>query len=956
MDDLSGQIIKGYELHEMIGLGGFAAIYRAYQFVVEREVAIKVVLPKHANAPDFIRRFESEAQLIARLEHIHIVPLYDYWREPNNAYLVMRWLRGGSLFDRLQQERVWPLPDIVRLLDQIAAALTVAHRHGVIHQDLTPGNILFDEDHNAYLTDFGIAKRLSQEILDPGKRPLYGTPTYMSPEQIMRQEVTTQTDIYSLGIILYQLLTGTLPFDAPRVTEILQMQVQEPLPPLQTVRPDLPYTLNVVLLQATSKNPAMRYADAQSLANAFRLAVQRAETLPPIPEDRAAGLGGSRSPITAYLTESLPETTGDETTDVRTLDFDSLLEPQNPYKGLRAFEEADAVHFFGREALVRRLLVELSRPGGRFLTVIGPSGSGKSSVVKAGLIPALRRGTQVDSEEWFITRMVPGAHPLQELETALGTIAVGEYEAVKDLLRQSEKGLIQLVPQILPDENAEVVLVIDQFEEVFTLTEDEAERKHFLNSLVAAVQAPTGRLRVIVTLRADFYDRPLLYQGFGELVQAHTFVVLPLTSEELIEVIVGPAERAGLSLETGLAAAVVADVTEQPGALPLLQYALTELFERREDHQLTLEAYRGSGGVRGALARRAEELFESMEPAHQEAARQLFLRLVNIGEGAEDTRRRARWAEFMPDQPDHKQIMQAVLDAFGKYRLITFDHHPQTREPTVEVAHEALIREWTRLRQWLDENRDDLRTQRQLATATAEWLKSNRDGSFLATGTRLAQFEALAANARLALSSDEMAYLRAGIAQRTRAARRVQAVITVLVVFSVVALTLAAFAFDRQRRAEQAQATSVAERDRADIAARTSRSRELAVTALRNVDQVDQALLLSLEALKAADTFEARNSLLTALQDDPYLKAFLHVPHDGVRSVAVSPDGRLIAAGNRDGTDYVVGRLIPARFGRAAGRPYRPDQQCGLQSRWAHPGVWQFGWNQSSCGTSIPMP
>ncbi len=145
MDDLSGQIIKGYELREMIGLGGFAAVYRAYQFVVEREVAIKVILPKHANAPDFIRRFEAEAQLIARLEHIHIVPLYDYWREPNNAYLVMRWLRGGSLFDLLQKQRIWELHDIARLLDQIAAALTVAHRNGVIHQDLTPGNILFDD-------------------------------------------------------------------------------------------------------------------------------------------------------------------------------------------------------------------------------------------------------------------------------------------------------------------------------------------------------------------------------------------------------------------------------------------------------------------------------------------------------------------------------------------------------------------------------------------------------------------------------------------------------------------------------------------------------------------------------------------------------------------------------------------------------------------------------------------
>jgi WD40 repeat protein/tRNA A-37 threonylcarbamoyl transferase component Bud32 len=937
MDDLSGRVIKGYELREMIGLGGFAAVYRAYQFVVEREVAIKVILAKHANAPDFIRRFEAEAQLIARLEHIHIVPLYDYWREPNNAYLVMRWLRGGSLFDLLQRQPIWKMKDIVRLLDQIAAALTVAHRNNVIHQDLTPSNILFDDYKNAYLTDFGIAKRLSQEIEQPGKKPVFGTPTYMAPEQIARQTVTAQTDIYSLGIILYQLLTGTLPFDAPKVTEILQMQLNEPLPPLQSVRPDLPYTLSVVLLQATSKNPAMRYADAQSLANAFRLAVQGDEGWTVPPQLRAPGQAMPHGLETTDLTPETVNLSGMPEravgAEIQTLDFTHLLEPQNPYKGLRAFEEADAVHFFGREGLVRHWLSELAEPTRRFMAVIGPSGSGKSSAIRAGLIPALRRGTQFDSEHWFVARMVPGAHPFQEVETALLSIAVGEFQALQDALRQGADGLLRVVPQTLPDDEAELMLIIDQFEEVFTLVEDENERKQFLNSLLAAVDAPSSRLRVIVTLRADFYDRPLLYPGFGELVQAHTEVVLPLSSEELQEVITGPAERAGLTLETGLAAAIVADVTEQPGALPLLQYALTELFERRQDRLLTLDAYRSSGGVRGALARRAEELYGSMEPAHQEAARQLFLRLVNLGEGSEDTRRRARWAELMSVHQDHKAAMQAVLDAYGKYRLITFDHDPQTREPTVEVAHEALIREWARLRGWLDENREDLRTQRRLSAETAEWIRANRDSSFLARGTRLAQFETLANNAQLGLTDDEAAYLRASTTLRKRAARRVQLFIAALVVFSLVALTLAAFAFDRQQRAQNAQATSVAERDRADEQARISRSRELAVTALRNISQLDQALLLSLEAVQAADTFEARNSLFTALESNPHLTTFLFGHQDAVRSVAISPDGHLIASGGRDGTILVwdaaarrvVGSPLTGHTDRVNSVTFSPD-------------------------------
>ena len=284
-------------------------------------------------------------------------------------------------------------------------------------------------------------------------------------------------------------------------------------------------------------------------------------------------------PLTTPEVEDLEE--------YQTLALAALLEPHNPYKGLRAFEEADAMHFFGRETLIRRLLAELAKPDRRFLAVIGPSGSGKSSVVKAGLVPALRRGTQFDSESWFIARMVPGAQPFQELETALLGVAVGDSPALQAALRESDQGLLHAVPRVLPDELAELVLVIDQFEEVFTLVEDETERKQFLNSLVAAVNDSSSRLRVIVTLRADFYDRPLLYPGFGDLVQAHTAVVLPLSSTELQEVINGPAERAGLVLESGLTAAIVADVAEQPGALPLLQYALTELFERREGLPLT---------------------------------------------------------------------------------------------------------------------------------------------------------------------------------------------------------------------------------------------------------------------------------------------------------------------------------------------------------------------------------
>src|SRR5262249_21838183 len=245
----------------------------------------------------------------------------------------------------------------------------------------------------------------------------------------------------------------------------------------------------------------------------------------------------------------------------------------------------------------------------RFLAVLGPSGSGKSSVVRAGLIPALRRGGLPGSERWFVVELLPGAHPLEELEAALLRVAVNPPPTLLEQLQADERGLARATKRVLPDDReTELVLVIDQFEELFTLTEDEAVRAHFLDSLRAAVLDPHSRLRIVATLRADFYDRPLLYSGFGELVRERTEVVLPLTTEELEQAIGGPAARVGVAVAPELVAAIVTDVGEQPGTLPLLQYALTELFERRQGRMLTLAAYRETGGVRGALARRADEI------------------------------------------------------------------------------------------------------------------------------------------------------------------------------------------------------------------------------------------------------------------------------------------------------------------------------------------------------------
>ena len=702
-----GRSVSGYEFREQIGEGDYGVVHRAFQPSVGRVVAVKAIRPDYVNQPVFIRRFEAEASLVAQLEHPHIVPLFDFWRDPEGAYLVMPFLRGGNLMDTLRRGP-WNLAPALRLLDQIGSAIGYAHRQGVIHRNIKPGNVLLDEEGNAYLSDFGIATR----IIDDLGTPLTTSLAYVAPEETRGEALTIRSDLFSLGVLTFHVLTG------------IQPNGQQPLPSLVDARPGLPGELEAVLRRATDDQPANRYDKVEDFLRAVRRAVGAdvvaiAEPSEPVPQGAPA---------------------------------------RNPYKGLRAFLETDALDFHGRDALTDELLRAVSvNP---IVAVVGPSGSGKSSVVRAGLVPALRAGGLSGSRGWLITDMFPGSYPFEELEAALLRVAVERPPGLIAELAADDRGLLRVSKQILPNDESRLVLIIDQFEELFSAVTSEDTRRLFLRNLTTIAGDERSRVSVVLTMRADFFDRPLEYPEFAPVLKAGLVTVSSLSDEGLAQAIASPARRVGLDLEPGLVGRIIADVEGQPGGLPLLQYALTELFNRREGNLLTIDGYQSTGGVVGALGRRAEELYQELSPAGKEAVRQLFLRLVTVDEITGDTRRRVRQTELKTLAVDQGALDQA-LQQFGSFRLLSFDRHPVTRGPTVEVAHEALLREWDRLKEWIDGQREDLTLHRRLNSSAQEWVDSGLDRSFLLRGGRLDQAEQWAESSGIALSHEEGEYLAA---------------------------------------------------------------------------------------------------------------------------------------------------------------------------------------------------
>ena len=861
-----GQSVRGYLIREFVQAGGFGSVYRAHQDSIYRDVAIKVIEnDKIVKNIDFIRRFEIEAQIIARLEHPHIVPIYDFWREPDSAFIVMRWLDSGSIRSRFSSQVFLDGKSIGTLISHIGSALHFVHQHGIVHRDIKPDNILVDSGNNYYLTDFGIAIDMKHRDDVEVEFLRIGTPEYMSPEQILYDTVTYKSDIYAFAVLIYEILTLEAPFMGDTMDEILLQHVNVPFPSARKLRPDLPYELDAVFAKATEKSPDDRYENILDFAQDL-MPLVGVSAFPPIATQSSPTI----SAISAIPTDTV--VLSEKTTQTRIIEHGAVFN-RNPYKGLKAFDETDASDFFGRDAIVRLIVLsvqkQLEEKESSFMAVIGASGSGKSSIVRAGVIPYLRGGGLNQSDDWFYITMTPGENPITTLAEKLNSISIQGQDDFVDILRTNAFDVVRMIGDRVRQEH--IFLLIDQFEEVFTQVDDETERKKFIDLLVRLSQSDL-RISIIMTLRADFYDKPLAYRALGELIQASTVTVLPMSADELEKVILVPASSVNCEVQPSLVSQLIADTIHQPNALPLLQFTITELFENRDGRVMTLRSYEAMGRLQGSVAQRAEKVYLSLSAHHQDIAQRLFLQLVILSDTNQSVRRRILWKDAL--QIGDGDELESLINLFGKNRLLTFDRDPLSRQPTIEVAHEALIQAWTRLQIWIVENRSVLMTYNSLASSVREWLANDQDVSFLVRDVQLMQYEEMAQNPVMNLSDDEERYLSESQALRRRNQLLRYGVMLSLVMLTILSLGVSLLAIDRQNQANLAEQVALGERDRANKESDISQSRALAATALNSRINGRDALLMAIEANTIADTFEARDSLANILIDHHWVEGY----------------------------------------------------------------------------------
>ena len=753
-----------YRIVRELGRGAMGQVYLAHDELLDRPVALKFVL---AQEPDARARFFDEARAIARLQHPNVVAIYRVAEVSRHPYLVSEFVRGRTL-DQL--DRPVPWRQVLDLALDLGRGLAAAHRCGVLHRDVKPSNAMLTDEGRAKLLDFGLARisegglpeertvdppreraeRPARATTNPGRRLAHlaaidetlppreperrkegeitsfsfqrstisntssfphrsphpsgaGTPLYMAPEIWRGEPATRRSDLYSLGILLYELLAGTAPHRGIPMADMSEVVQTRDIPRLEDVVPDIDPALAAIVDRLVERDAGARFASVDALLVALEEVAA--------PTSRA----------------ELPD--------------------GNPYRGLAAFDSAHGSLFFGRRKEIRELVDRLRAES--FVVVAGDSGTGKSSLCRAGALPWL-----AEHDGWTCVDVIPGRHPVRALAAAVaGPIGVDEIE-LAGVLRATPEAFARTIRQTLAGgaPGRRVLLFVDQLEELLTLSEPEEARA--VAAALSALAVRTPAVRVLASCRSDFLSRVATLPGLGDEMARGLYFLAPLTGERIREVIVRPAAAKGVSFESEeLIDALVEQTEHAPGGLPLLQFTLAELWDTHEPEAKLIRAasLAALGGVGGALTRHADRLLSGLRADERDAARRILLRLVT----AEETRARRSEAELLGGDGEQRAVLRQALEVLVRGRVVVAN---DAEDGGYEIAHEALLTSWSTLRGWLQRGAADHAARARVEQAAAAWERMGRARDLLWRRRQLAEVRTLD---RDSLGPREVAFLAA---------------------------------------------------------------------------------------------------------------------------------------------------------------------------------------------------
>ncbi|WP_437715652.1 protein kinase [Sorangium sp. So ce448] len=971
----AGDVLKHYEIIRKLGRGGMGVVYLARDTMLGRLVAIKLL---RRYTGQTVERFLDEARATARCRHENIVVIHEVDEVLGCPYLVLEYIQGRTLREWMAQReqpsapgspaaRLPPGPmaasAVIDVMVPVVRALVCAHDLGIVHRDLKPENIRMDDAGCIKVLDFGLAKRIDASVVasvrsaraalagDAGghrKSAIVGTPGYMSPEQLQGSDVDYRTDLWAVGIMLYELLTGEHPlhpFSYARLSAIIDVDV--PMPSLSERRPDVG-ALGALVDRCLKKRKAERIGSARELL---------AELEALLPGRRALQLG----------------------------------EDESPFAGLSAFQEADAARFFGRD---RDIAAMTKRVRSQQLVVIaGPSGAGKSSFVRAGVIPALK-GAEGHWEA-FILR--PGRRPLSALADVLVQVAGAESTPLATAGSRAATGAPEL-----PDHDAlvatlrtqpgvlgarlrarcrhegtrrRIVLFVDQLEELYTLGAPPEEQAAFVACLEGAADDASSPLRVLLAVRSDFLERVAEDRNFTADVTQGLWFLRPMGRDGLREALMRPLEAAGVRFETaGMIEHMLGTLESTQSPLPLLQFTAAKLWEARDRERLLLtrDSYERLGGVAGALSAHADAVLSSLPSREQRLARAVLLRLVT----PERTRAvvsldELREAAQEGDGAAGDAVAQVVQRLAGA-RLLHIEAGSDEAggapdRTTVELVHESLIDRWPKLGQWLAENEHDAQFLARLRAAAQQWKASGEAEGLLwrdrAAEDARAWYERRRADRgadwHVGLGKREERYLLAvvGLVERARRLRRRLAVGTAaaLSAIAVIVSGLAIRASQQATRANQQAMRADQEAARAQVEAREARNATRMATA-RELQTDATTVLAILREVEPPNLPRGWDFLEWSALHSGIARAVLSHP-DWVTDARYSPDGerivtacsdRAVRVWNADGTGEPI--VLRSHDDRVASASFSPDGKRVVTASWD-----QTAWVQNADGTGAPV-